>query len=181
MAKRKNLSKKIRFEVFKRDSFTCQYCGSKAPDAILEVDHIVPVIEGGTNDILNLITSCRDCNRGKSKTKLSDDTAVIKQQKQAEELQERRELIEMMGEWHKQLLDESVSQIQEINTLLQSYYVGKTLTPKGERNIRALIKRFGYLEVYESFEIALQTYNDLEYAVNKIGGICYNRKVGRTW
>lgn len=30
MAKRKSLSKKIRFEVFKRDSFTCQYCGRKA-------------------------------------------------------------------------------------------------------------------------------------------------------
>ena len=30
---REPISKKLRFEVFKRDSFTCQYCGSKAPDA----------------------------------------------------------------------------------------------------------------------------------------------------
>lgn len=27
----RNISKKIRFEVFKRDNFTCQYCGRKAP------------------------------------------------------------------------------------------------------------------------------------------------------
>ena len=43
MAKRKNLSKSVRFEVFKRDSFKCQYCGKSAPDVVLEVDHIIPV------------------------------------------------------------------------------------------------------------------------------------------
>ena len=48
---RKPLSKKIRFEVFKRDKFTCQYCGRMSPDVILEVDHIEPVAEGGDNEI----------------------------------------------------------------------------------------------------------------------------------
>jgi 5-methylcytosine-specific restriction endonuclease McrA len=60
MAKRKSMSKKLRFEVFKRDSFACQYCGNKAPDVVLEVDHINPVSKGGDNSILNLITSCFD-------------------------------------------------------------------------------------------------------------------------
>ena len=41
MGQRKTLSKKIRFEVFKRDKFTCQYCGRMSPDVILEVDHIL--------------------------------------------------------------------------------------------------------------------------------------------
>lgn len=63
MGARKPISKKIRFEVFKRDKFTCQYCGRSAPDVILEIDHLNPVINGGDNDILNLVTSCRDCNR----------------------------------------------------------------------------------------------------------------------
>jgi len=35
MTERKTISKKIRFEVFKRDSFTCQYCGKSAPEIIL--------------------------------------------------------------------------------------------------------------------------------------------------
>mgnify|MGYP003405974009 CR=1 FL=1 len=51
--KRKTISKKIRFEVFKRDNFTCQYCGRMAPDVVLEVDHINPVSKGGDNDISN--------------------------------------------------------------------------------------------------------------------------------
>lgn len=46
MAERKTISKKTRFEVFKRDSFTCQYCGRTAPDVILEIDHINPVNNG---------------------------------------------------------------------------------------------------------------------------------------
>jgi 5-methylcytosine-specific restriction endonuclease McrA len=65
MEGRKAIPKKLRFEVFKRDSFTCQYCGKSAPDIILEVDHIHPVSRGGEEDITNLITSCFDCNRGK--------------------------------------------------------------------------------------------------------------------
>ena len=94
MGDRKALPKKIRFEVFKRDRFTCQYCGRMAPDVILEVDHIQPVAEGGKNTMLNLITSCRDCNRGKGKTRLTDDTELKKQQAQMTELSEKREQLE---------------------------------------------------------------------------------------
>ena len=70
---RKSISKKLRFEVYKRDSFTCQYCGRKAPDVALNVDHVVPVSKGGTNDILNLITSCFDCNNGKRDIPLNEE------------------------------------------------------------------------------------------------------------
>ena len=45
--KRVAIPKSIRFEVFKRDSFTCQYCGESAPNVILNVDHIYPVSKGG--------------------------------------------------------------------------------------------------------------------------------------
>ena len=63
---RKSLSKKLRFEIFKRDQFTCQYCGQQPPDVVLEVDHIMPVSKGGDNDEMNLVTACFDCNRGKA-------------------------------------------------------------------------------------------------------------------
>jgi hypothetical protein len=59
------ISKRLRFELFKRDGFTCQYCGQRAPDVILEVDHIVALSNGGSDDPENLTTSCKDCNRGK--------------------------------------------------------------------------------------------------------------------
>jgi ribosomal protein L37E len=60
------VGERIRFQVFKRDNFTCQYCGRKSPDTILELDHITPTSKGGKTDLGNLITSCKECNRGKS-------------------------------------------------------------------------------------------------------------------
>jgi hypothetical protein len=56
----------LRWLILSRDSFTCQYCGQKAPDVKLEVDHVVPVEDGGTDDPDNLKTACWSCNHGKS-------------------------------------------------------------------------------------------------------------------
>jgi 5-methylcytosine-specific restriction endonuclease McrA len=69
-SKNKNICKKLklRFLVLERDNFTCQYCGrtpSKDRSVILEIDHIIPKSKGGTDDIDNLITSCKECNLGK--------------------------------------------------------------------------------------------------------------------
>jgi hypothetical protein len=60
------ISASRRFAIFQRDNFTCQYCGAKAPGATLHVDHIVPVARGGTSRPENLVTSCQNCNLGKS-------------------------------------------------------------------------------------------------------------------
>jgi len=63
---RKSTGKRLRFEVFKRDHFTCQYCGAQPPDVVLVVDHIDAVATGGSNHIDNLITACEACNGGKA-------------------------------------------------------------------------------------------------------------------
>lgn len=80
---RKPLSQKIRFQVLDRDNFTCQYCGEKAPDVELEVDHINPVSKGGTDDLQNLVAACKSCNRGKGAELLGmafeDDMQEIEQ------------------------------------------------------------------------------------------------------
>lgn len=70
--RRKPVRPSLRFEIFKRDGFTCQYCGGRSPEVVLEVDHIVPVAGGGSNDPENLITACYMCNRGKSDKPLSE-------------------------------------------------------------------------------------------------------------
>lgn len=60
------ISKRLRFEILRRDDHTCQYCGGKAPDVTLHVDHIIPVTLGGTDLPSNLVAACKDCNLGKS-------------------------------------------------------------------------------------------------------------------
>lgn len=63
---RKALSKRTRFEVFKRDGFRCVYCGHTPVDGPMHVDHVVAVANGGANDPSNLVTACGSCNLGKS-------------------------------------------------------------------------------------------------------------------
>ena len=56
---------KSRFNLLKKFNFTCQYCGRKAPEVKLEIDHIKPRAKGGLDDIDNLTVACRECNMGK--------------------------------------------------------------------------------------------------------------------
>ena len=65
-APRTSRSKRARFAIFERDLFTCQYCGLRPPDAVLQLDHIHPLSKGGSDTEENLTTSCVDCNAGKS-------------------------------------------------------------------------------------------------------------------
>jgi hypothetical protein len=61
----------LRFQVLKRDSFRCQYCGGTPNDGyVLQIDHKVPVSKGGETVLENLITACSLCNLGKSDSPL---------------------------------------------------------------------------------------------------------------
>ena len=180
---RKPIPKTIRFEVFKRDKFTCQYCGKSAPDVILEIDHIKPVSKGGTNEILNLITACRDCNRGKTGRELSDNATVTRQKQQLDALQERREQLEMMLKWREALNQEEELEVDSVESLFDTN-TKWAFSEIGRKNIKKLIRRFGFQEVYNAAEIAIfKYYNGSERswnnAFNKIGGICYNKMKAR--
>ncbi len=66
----------VRRSVFASDHYTCQYCGrGEGPYVQLEIDHIIPVSKGGTNDISNLVTACFECNRAKG-AKLLDEEGM---------------------------------------------------------------------------------------------------------
>lgn len=142
MAERKALSKKMRFEVFKRDKFTCQYCGRSAPDVILHVDHIKPVKEGGTNDIMNLVTACKECNAGKGARELSDDSVIRKQKAQIADLAEKNEQLDMFLEWRNGLRDITEREIDAINATFND--TAKTdieFNDNARRKVKSLLKK----------------------------------------
>lgn len=171
--KRKAVSKKMRFEVFKRDSFTCQYCGRKAPDIVLHIEHITPVSKGGKNTLMNLVTSCVECNLGKGARALSDDSSVTKAQKQAELLQDRREQIEMIRDWHLSLVDQSSVEVEAVNSLYSALTNDeKCIADWYKPEIGKLIKKFGLDTVLHALRDGALGYGDPSKALNKLGGIC---------
>lgn len=51
--------------VFKRDNFTCQYCGVLQSTSDITMDHVVPRMHGGGTSFLNCVAACYPCNNRK--------------------------------------------------------------------------------------------------------------------
>lgn len=178
------LSKKTRFEVFKRDSFTCHYCGRKAPDVVLQVDHIQPRSKKGKDDLLNLITSCFDCNMGKKDRELSDDSVVAKQRGQLEALQERKEQIEMMLEWQRSLMNLDQQAIDGLSDFWCSLADWTGVTEIGRAKLRKWLRKYDVGMLADAMRKAAGSYfkfdenshptvESTEHAFNKIGSIIW--------
>lgn len=169
MVKRKKLD---RFEVFKRDGFTCQYCGGHPPDKTLEVDHIVPVCKGGTDDIHNLITSCFDCNRGKGKNELgvapiplSIHTNSIKERER--QYQEYRKILTKID----QRVNDEINQVEAI-------FVHKTdsiFSDTFRISVKKFISALPLEEVKDAMRIALAKEMDPNNTARYFCGICWNK------
>lgn len=70
------VSKRLRYEVLKRDGYRCYYCGTTAGEAKLVVDAVVPEALGGSHkDPANLRAACDPCNNGKSSS--SPDAPLV--------------------------------------------------------------------------------------------------------
>ena len=57
------LSAAVRAIVYARDGNVCTYCGATEGD--FEIDHIIPVSKGGSDELENLTVACKPCNRSK--------------------------------------------------------------------------------------------------------------------
>ena len=172
VTKRKSISKKLRFEIFKRDSFACQYCGKNPPSTILEIDHIVAVSNGGDNSIDNLITSCFDCNRGKGALPLNQApmSLVLKTQK-AKELEEQLEA-------YKKIKLEIESRIED-----EAWDIVGILHPTKDSirkdwflSIKTFLTKLNYFDVLEAAQIAIAKKPwGYSGAFRYFCGICHNK------
>jgi 5-methylcytosine-specific restriction endonuclease McrA len=65
-----------RREIFMRDGYTCQYCGSRTKD--LTIDHVTPRSRGGKHTWENLVSACRACNHRKGGKSLEESRMVLR-------------------------------------------------------------------------------------------------------
>ncbi len=64
-----------RREVFRRDNFTCQYCGKRTMD--LTIDHVIPRHLGGTHSWNNVVAACSSCNHRKGGRSLAESGMAL--------------------------------------------------------------------------------------------------------
>lgn len=62
----RELTDRDKFRIACRDKFTCQFCGAMPGNDQIEIDHLIPISRGGSDNAENLVALCKKCNRGKS-------------------------------------------------------------------------------------------------------------------
>lgn len=171
---RKPLSKKMRFDVFKRDGFVCQYCGAHPPSIVLHVDHINPVAEGGDNNIDNLITACEPCNLGKGANKLSEIPKSL--QEKALEFQEREEQIK----GYNAILESKANRIEDeawdVAAILSRVDYVESYNREDLLSIKRFLELLPFSEVKDSARIAAASriYSGKRY-FKYFCGVCWNK------
>lgn len=167
------ISKKTRFEVFKRDNFTCQYCSAKPPKVPLEIDHLKPVCKGGKNNIDNLITACFDCNRGKAGNELSSIPQTIIEKSEGKKL-----ALLQYRDYQKLLLLQKAQSQKDINSvtlIYESVFQGYELTQRFELSIKQFIDKLGVEVVSNAMEYACNRIYDENKVIKYFCGICWNK------
>ena len=79
------ISGTLRYEILKRAKYRCELCGISAVDKALEVDHILPRNQGGTDDSSNLQALCYSCNAMKRDRDDTDFRAIGQSYEQRED------------------------------------------------------------------------------------------------
>lgn len=173
--KRAPISAKLRFEVFKRDKFTCQYCGKSAASADvliearpisaagsgLHLDHVDPVKLGGDNDITNLITACVTCNLGKGATPLGQGTLMQNTVKQMEDLQARRDLLKMVAQWRSELKTVKSEAISSLVSYAEQTPFGHvTITKEAVSELSKALKKHPIEDIFQVIDDAQEQKSD---------------------
>lgn len=173
MTKRKALSKKTRFEVFKRDSFTCQYCGAHPPQAVLHVDHVIPVAEGGQNDQDNLITSCDACNLGKGARSLDSIPASLASR--AADVAEREEQIRGYSEVMAAQRNRVDSDTWDVADIFIDQFRLDGIRKDWFQSIRLFVEKLGAHECIRAMELSVSRKPfSRDQAFRYFCGVCWN-------
>lgn len=169
MTKRKSISTRTRFDIFKRDNFSCQYCGGVPPKAVLHIDHIHPVSKGGDNSPSNLATACSLCNGGKSAKLLSSVPQSLQEQAIAIKESERQlKSFNKMVREQKQRIDEEAWEVVAALTPHRPSQIGS----RDFVSIKNFIGRIGLFPTIEAAEIAWEKRRgNFKYFC----GVCWNK------
>lgn len=176
MSERQSISKKLRFDVFKRDGFVCAYCGDHPPSALMEIDHVIPVVEGGANDIDNLVTACFACNRGKGGVPLTAIPPTVVEK--AAEALEREAQVRAYYEILQQRKDRKDEELWSIADVFMDRFGDSSIQRSRLASIRMFQDRLDYFEVLEAMEIAVDRKYSKGAAFSYFCGICW-RKIKR--
>lgn len=178
------VSKRARFEVFKRDSFTCQYCGRTPPAVILHADHVRPKSDGGSDGSDNLVTACEGCNLGKSNIPLNQVIQSVKEMaKRAKNKREQVEAYEKLLTEERAYIDADIKRIGSYwhDNLPGQKELGRwVFGPARRPTIKRFLERLTVSEIIEAIDITFANCYRVNAVIDDDGfkyfcGVCWNK------
>lgn len=153
---RKTLSPKLRFDVFERDSFTCQYCGRRPPEVVLEIDHVIALANGGTDDKENLLTACVPCNRGKGTSEISSNRPEL--QERVAEAEAREAQVAALERFLRKRRSREAKLVKNLALAWDGLFEDAgspdwTLSEAGIRSLEMFVKRLPEEELFDAIEV----------------------------
>jgi hypothetical protein len=168
------MKKTLRFEVFKRDNFRCVYCGRTPPEVILEVDHILPKSKNGSDDINNLVTSCSDCNRGKSNIPLNLIPNTLSENLKI--LKEKKKQISYYNRFLKNIEKRINKDIKDITKIYEIQYPNWTFSDRFKISLRTFLKKLTKQEIIDCLYCAISKFpQNKDEVIKYFCGICWNK------
>ena len=174
-----SISKKLRFEVFKRDNFCCGYCGRTPPEITLEIDHINPKSKGGKNDINNYITSCFDCNRGKRNIPLTviPNSLTIN----LEILKEKEIQLKEYNKYIRKIKKRLENDATLISNIYTEYFPEFCLSKHFKRvTLQRFQKSLPLHEIIDAMGLACSKINDQDDSIKYFCGVCWKKIKNKT-
>ncbi len=158
----RKISPSLRVDIFQRDNHTCQYCGRTPPDIKLVIDHLIPVAQGGNDDFENLVTSCEECNSGKSAKLIKDFTGGSSKEEWSKQIRAKR----------VSLLRERRKRLDEIRQCWMELLGRKSLLEKDNTAIHNFIERYEVDWIIAAIGIAAR--KGIQHYVNYTAAILKN-------
>lgn len=179
------LSKRTRFEVFKRDKFTCAYCGRRPPEVMLEVDHVHPKCDGGSDEMDNLVTSCEACNRGKAGKGLGDVAPAVDEATRLEAMQEMAERAALLKQQMEAAAEAREVEDECARSVVGAWieaggYVTKETLPDYLRSVRRFVLSLDMHSLHRAVDVASAwrrrtKYADEDDAWRYFCGVCWKQ------
>jgi len=140
--------KRIKFEVFEKDSFRCQFCGSRAPNVTLKLLRIQETNDKDTwLNTAFLSTSCTNCENKKAGI-INDGFISI------EELEERLQQLKMLINWRKGMFKIRKQQLENLITYWQNKIPGYEINSDQKKHLLSYMTKYSGDEIRNAMNVA---------------------------
>jgi hypothetical protein len=175
--------KRIKYEIFEKDAFKCQFCGTGTPNVTLQLVRIQDAQQNDEwLDLAFLSTSCKICEKKKSGVEEKSPNNYMS----IDELEERLQQLKMLINWRKGMLNIRKQQLANLISYWENKIPDFETNNDQKKYLAAYISKYSSDEIRSAMDMAVDKFikfsddgtldkNSILTAFSKIPEICQTK------